>query len=168
MNCINGIPFWNSALLPILYAVAGFWGGAGLSMAVLLNSGVSTGALPGVEEFCRALLVAFIVILPTYLIAAKHGFPSGKASVSEMVGGRLWPLFWIGVVFLGLVLPIGVVIYSLVVGLEKIPFIFLYLSIAFELLGDLFLRYLILKNGFYNPLVPAPAYYTSGKNAGTR
>lgn len=168
MNCINGIPFWNSALLPILYAVAGFWGGAGLSTAVLLNSGVSTGALPGVEEFCRALLVAFIVILPTYLIAAKYGFPSGKASVSEMVGGRLWPLFWIGVVFLGLVLPIGVVIYSLVVGLEKIPFIFLYLSIAFELLGDLFLRYLILKNGFYNPLVPAPAYYTSGRNLGNR
>jgi len=72
------------------------------------------------------------------------------------------------VVFLGLVVPIGVVIYSLVVGLKQTPLILLYLSIAFELLGDLFLRYLILKNGFYNPLVPAPAYYISGKNIGIR
>jgi formate-dependent nitrite reductase membrane component NrfD len=162
MNCINGIPFWNSALLPILYAVAGFWGGAGLSMAVLLNSGISPETGLGVQGLSRGFLVAFIVILPTYLIAARYGLPAGKASVSEMVGRRLWPLFWIVVVLLGLVLPIGVIIYSLVVGLEETPLILLYLSIAFELLGDLFLRYLILKNGFYNPLVPAPAYYTSG------
>jgi len=167
MNCISGIPFWNTALLPVLYAVAGFWGGAGLSMAVLLNNGVSAGALPGVGEFSRGLLFVFLFILPTYLIAARYGLPAGKASVNEMVRGRLWLLFWIVVVSLGLVLPIGVVIYSLVVGLEETPFILLYLSITFELLGDLFLRYLILKNGFYNPLVPAPAFYISGKNAGT-
>lgn len=136
-------------------------------MTVLLNSSASSEIGLGVQELSRGFLVAFIVILPTYLIAAKYGFPAGKASVSETVGRKLWPLFWIVVVLLGLVLPIGVVIYSLVVGLEKTPFILLYLSIAFELLGDLFLRYLILKNGFYNPLVPAPAYYTSGKNAGT-
>lgn len=167
MNYISGIPFWNSALLPILYAVAGFLGGAGLSMAVLLNSAASPETALGIEGLSRGLLVAFIVILPTYLIAARYGLPSGKASVSEIVMGRSWPLFWVVVVFLGLVVPIGVVIYSLVFGSEETPLILLYLSIAFELLGDLFLRYLILKNGFYNPLVPAPAYYISGKNAGT-
>jgi formate-dependent nitrite reductase membrane component NrfD len=167
MNYINGIPFWNSALLPVLYAVAGFWGGAGLTMAVLLNSGVSPETVLGVEELSRGLLVAFIVIFPTYLVAARYGLPSGKASVSEIVGGRLWPLFWIVVVLLGLVVPIGVVIYSLVVGLKQTPLILLYLSIVFELSGDLFLRYLILKNGFYSPLVPAPAYYVSGKKVRT-
>ena len=167
MNCISGIPFWNSALLPILYAVTGFWGGAGLSAAVLLNYGAAISALPEVEELSRALLVAFVVIFPTYLIAARYGLPAGKTSVSEMVGGRLWPLFWVVVVFLGLVLPTGVVIYSLVVGVEETPFPLLYLSISFELLGDLFLRYLILKIGFYNPLVPAPAYYVSGRSGCT-
>ncbi len=167
MNCISGIPFWNSGLLPILYSVAGFWGGAGLSMAIVLSSGASAGTFVGVAELSRGLLLVFIVILPTYLIATRYGLPSGKASVSEMVAGRLWPLFWIVVVFLGLALPIGVVIYSLFVGLEETPFILLYISVAFELIGDLFLRYLILKNGFYNPLVPAPAYYVSGKKVRT-
>jgi formate-dependent nitrite reductase membrane component NrfD len=158
MNYINGIPLWNSGLLPVLYAVAGLWGGAELSMAVLLNSAGSPETVLRVEELIRGLLVAFVVIFPTYLISARYGLSASKASVSEIVRGRLWPLFWIVVVFLGIVVPTGVVIVSLVVGLKATPVILLYLSIAFELLGDLFLRYLILKNGFYNPLVPTPAY----------
>jgi len=164
MNCINGIPFWNSALLPVLYAVASFLGGAGLSIAILLNGGgVHPETVPGVQELSRGLLLAFIAILPTYLVAAKYGFPSSKASVSEIVRGRSWLLFWVVVVFLGLGVPIGVVIYSLVFGSEETPLILLYLSVAFELLGDFFLRYLILKYGFYNPLVVAPAFYISGR-----
>jgi len=160
LSCINGIPFWNSALLPLLFAVSGCWGGAGLTTVLLLNIG-GAGTLFAVAEVGRVLLLGFIVILPTYLIAARYGLPSGKASVSEMVAGRLWPLFWIGVVLLGLGLPLGVVIYSLVIGLEKTPFMLLYLSIIFELLGDLFLRYLILNSGFYNPLISPPDYVSN-------
>ena len=166
MSCINGIPFWNSALLPILYGVASFLGGAGLSMAVLSNSSISPGTALGVQELIGGLLLAFVVILPTYLIAARYGFPSGQASVSEIVRGRSSILFWVAVVFLGLGVPIGVVAYSLVFSSGETPRILLYISIVFELIGDFCLRYLILKNGFYHPLVPAPAYYTSGKNPG--
>lgn len=161
LNCINGIPLWNSSLLPLLYAVAAFWGGAGLTMIVLLNTGVAAGALSVIVELSRILLLLFIIILPTYLITARYGLPSGKASVNELVLGRSWLLFWISVVLLGLVLPMGVVIYSFGAGLEKTPLILLYLSIMFEILGDLVLRYLILKNGFYNPLVLAPSYHIS-------
>ncbi len=159
MNYIAGIPFWNTALLPVLYAVAGFWGGAGLTMAVLLNTGGLPEAVLGVEEVSRGLLVVFVVIFPTYLIAARYGLPAGKASARRIAVGRLWPLFWIVVVFLGLVVPVGVVLFSLVVGLKDTPSILLYLSILFELSGDLFLRYLILKNGLYSPLLPAPEYW---------
>lgn len=42
------------------------------------------------------------------------------------------------VVFLGLVVPIGVVISSLVVGLKETPMMLLYPSIVFELFDDLF------------------------------
>ena len=167
MSCINGIPLWNSAILPILYGVASFLGGAGLSTAILSNSPISPGTALGVQELSGGLLLAFVVILPTYLVAAKYGFPSGQASVSEIVRGRSSILFWVAVVFLGLGVPIGAVIYSLVFSSGETPRILLYLAIAFELSGDLFLRYLILKNGFYNPLVPAPAYHISRKSTGT-
>ena len=32
MNYVNGIALWNTALLPVLYAVSGIWGGAGVAM----------------------------------------------------------------------------------------------------------------------------------------
>jgi len=164
MSYINSIPLWNTALLPILYVVAGLWGGAGLSMVVLLETGAAPEVSLQLEEFIRTLMVAFLVIFPTYLISARYGLSAGHVSVREIVIGRWWPLFWIVVVFLGIVFPLGVVINSLAVGLEATPAVFLHGAIAFELVGDLTLRYLILRNGFYNPLVPSR--YTSKKMLG--
>lgn len=158
MSYINGIPLWNSALLPILFVVAGLWGGAELSLAVQLGSGGPAISNVRLEDFIRILLVSFIVVFPTYLISARYASPVGKTSVREIVKGKWWHYFWIGVVLLGIVLPIGVVVGTMAVGFEAIPAVLLYFSVACELIGDLILRYLILKNGFYNPLVSETAH----------
>ena len=155
MSYIRGIPLWNSALLPVLYTVAGLWGGAELSAVVELQGG-SRGGNVMLEDLIKVLLAAFIVIFPTYLITARYGLSAGKTSVGEIVKGKWWPFFWVGVILFGIALPIGVVIISLIVGVSGIPVFLLYLSVAFELVGDLILRYLILKAGYYNPLVPVP------------
>jgi formate-dependent nitrite reductase membrane component NrfD len=160
MNYINGIPLWNTALLPVLYAVAGLWGGAELSMAVLLKSSTFAEVGPKIEEFIRILLIGFIVIFPTYLISARYGLSAGKVSVNKIIRGKWWPLFWIVVVLFGIGVPLGVVINTFLKGIEETPVVLFYISIAFGLLGDLCLRYLILKNGFYNPLVQTPASYS--------
>ena len=62
MNCINGIPLWNTALLPVLYAVAGLWGGAALSMAVFLITGAFAEVGLKLEELIRTLVMVFIVV----------------------------------------------------------------------------------------------------------
>jgi formate-dependent nitrite reductase membrane component NrfD len=68
---------------------------------------------------------------------------------------RKWSLlFWIVVVILGMVVPMTVVIYSFIVGLEASPLVILYAAIIFGLLGDLSMRYLILRCGLYSPLIP--------------
>ncbi|MCX5816200.1 MAG: polysulfide reductase NrfD [Proteobacteria bacterium] len=157
MNYVNGIPLWNSALLPVLFTVAGLWGGAEVSMAILLLRG---GIGEGPERVIQILLLVLVVIFPTYLISARYGLPAGKVSVSEIVTGNWWPYFWIVVVLMGMVLPVGVTISSLLAGSMAIPVQLLYVSIFFGLLADLVLRYLILKNGFYNPLVQVPASYS--------
>lgn len=154
MSYIRGIPLWNSALLPVLYTVAGLWGGAELSAVVELQSGGAQNAV--LEDLIKILLAAFIVVFPTYLITARYGLSAGKTSVSEMVKGKWWPFFWVGVILLGVLLPMAVIIISIVVGVSGIPVALLYFSVAFELIGDLILRYLILKAGYYNPLVPMP------------
>ena len=157
MNYVTSIPLWNTALLPLLYVAAGLWGGAELSLVVLLETGASPEASLQLEELIRALMVAFLVIFPTYLVSARYGLSAGKVSVREIIIGAGWPLFWIGVMVLGIGVPVAVVIKTLVTGLEATPALLLYGAIACELVGDLTLRYLILKNGFYNPLVPLPA-----------
>lgn len=153
MSYVNGIPLWNSALLPVLYTVAGLWGGAELSIIIQLQDGSEHVA--SLEQIVRVLLIIFVVIFPTYLVSARYGTSAGRVSVAEIVKGRLWPLFWAGVILFGTALPIGVVVASLVIGFDGIPIALFYFSVAFELIGDLTLRYLILKYGFYNPLVPA-------------
>jgi formate-dependent nitrite reductase membrane component NrfD len=157
MSYINGIPLWNSALLPVLYTVAGLWGGAEIGLTIQLHNG-SPGDVAGLEQLVKVLLTIFVVIFPTYLVSAKYGSPAGRVSVKEIVRGRSWPLFWVGVILFGTALPIGVVAASVAVGLEGMPLTLLYASVVFELTGDLILRYLILKHGLYNPLVPAAEF----------
>jgi hypothetical protein len=65
---------------------------------------------------------------------------------------------WFVVVLIGLVLPAVVVVISLNTGIENIPPAVLYIAIFCELLGDLAMRYLILKGALYNPLIPSSVH----------
>ena len=160
MNYVNGIALWNTALLPVLYAVSGIWGGAGVAMSIALASGkVSTLGI-SLEELIRLLLVAYAALLIVYLISVRYTNPTGKLSVQEIVAGRSKGLMWLVVVLLGLAIPMTVVIVSLNTGLENMPAGVLYISILCELVGDLAMRYLILKDGLYSPLVASSAYST--------
>ena len=157
MNYVNGIPLWNTALLPVMYVVAGIWGGTELMLATALATG-TTGLGLAVEEWIRILLVGFILLLAVYLISVRYGSPAGGVSVGQIVRGRWAPLFWIGVVLLGIVLPAVVVIMSFLAGLEATPVALLYVAILCGLLGDLATRYLILRCGYYHPVVPSSVY----------
>ncbi len=161
MNYINGIPLWNTALLPVLYVVSGIWGGAGVALGVALATGVVSTIGVSLEEWIRILLVAYIGLLIAYLISVRYTNPIGKISVRGIVSGRYWPLMWFVVVFLGLVFPTAVVVTSLNTGIENMPAVVLYISIFCELVGDLTMRYLILKEGVYAPLIPSSAFTTT-------
>jgi formate-dependent nitrite reductase membrane component NrfD len=68
------------------------------------------------------------------------------------------PLFWIGVVILGMAIPLTAVITSFLTGLAAGSVPFLYAAILSGLIGDLAMRYLILKCGLYSPLIPSSSY----------
>lgn len=157
MNCVNGIPLWNTSLLPILYVVSGLWGGAGLTLVGVMASGATSLEIV-VEGWGRILLVSFAVILAVYLISMRYGTAAGKISVREIVRGRGALLFWILVVLLGMVFPTAIVINSFLADLETAPAALLYVAICCELIGDLGLRYLILKQGLYGPIIPSSSY----------
>ncbi len=152
MNFVKGISLWNTALLPVLYVVSGIWGGAGIALAVALARGTTTVGIT-VEEWIRVLIIGYIVLLVVYLISVRYSNLVGAYSVRQVVNGKWWPLTWIVVVGLGLVIPVGVITTSCLIGLENMATGILYFSVFCEMAGDITLRYLILKCGFYSPLI---------------
>ena len=156
MNYVNGIPLWNTPLLPVLYVILGIWGGLGITLIALQATG-ATAVVGSVEEWSRIFLLAFIFIVFVYLFSIRYQGATGKTSVRQMVAGKWAPLFWVTVVVLAMALPAGVAVGSWLVGLA-IPVVLLYLVITFELLGDLALRYCILRCGLYSPLIPSTSH----------
>ena len=157
MNSVNGIPLWNTALLPVLYVVSGLWGGAEVTLGISLGSG---GMVVGraIEEWIRILLIGYLLLIPVYLMSVRYASATGQVSVTSMLQGKWSSLFWIAVVILGMVIPLAAVINSIVAGLEGISMTFLYAAIFSGLIGDLAMRYLILRCGVYGPLIPSDSY----------
>jgi formate-dependent nitrite reductase membrane component NrfD len=151
LSYVQGIPLWNSGLLPILFCVAGLWGGTGVTLLLILSIGGVAGS--GVEEMAWVFLGSYILLVIIYLMAATYRGTTGKFSVREMVRGRWASIFWWLTVGLGMVLPLGVSMTSLIAGIASVPPTFLSTVIIFELIGDLSLRYCILRSGYYNPLL---------------
>ena len=126
-------------------------------LATALATG-ATGLGLAVEEWIRILLIGFIILLAVYLISVRYGSPAGGVSVKEIAFGKWAPLLWVVVVALGIVLPSAVVILSFIAGLEATPVALLYIAILCGLIGDLATRYLILRCGYYHPIVPSHVY----------
>ncbi len=153
MASVNSIVIWNTAMLPLLYLIMGSWGGLGITLLMMMVTG-ATSETGNVEELSRLFLIAFILIVFVYLFTVRYQGTTGKVSVKAIVTGRLAPLFWLGVVLLGTAIPAGVAIATWLADVS-IPTAIIVVLIVFELLGDLSLRYCILKAGIYAPLIPS-------------
>ncbi|MFC1874410.1 NrfD/PsrC family molybdoenzyme membrane anchor subunit [Chloroflexota bacterium] len=113
--------------------------------------------MASIEEWSRIFLLAFVFLAFSYLFSIRYQGATGKASVMAIVAGKWAPLFWVMVVALGTALPAGVALGTWVAGLS-IPTALIYTLIILELLGDLALRYCLLRCGLYGPLIPATSY----------
>jgi formate-dependent nitrite reductase membrane component NrfD len=157
MSFINGIPLWNTTLLPILYVVVAFWGGAEIASGLAATNGSEANIAQKVAYF---LLLAVVLIIPSYLISIRYGSPAGGLSVKEIVRGRGWLLFWIVVVAIGMVLPVCASLATLSFGF-RLPLVLLWVAIICGLAGDFAMRFLLFRNAYYAPLTPISDVPTS-------
>lgn len=150
MSFVRAIPLWNSGLLPISYVVAGLWSGSELLLAIHL---LSNAPIEQIDLWIRVLLPSFALILVLYLVSITSSSETGWASVKRIIAGDLAGHFYIGAILLGLVVPIIVVLYSLSVGAASVPTSLYLAAIACGLIGDLTIRYCILKGALYTPII---------------
>ncbi len=149
LGVVKGIRSWNTSMMPVLFIAYSILGGAGLALGML--SGIKSAVdLALVETMTTWLLIIVAGLMGIYLWVTYNTTPAGKKSVVELIRGRVSLYFLVGVVALGLVIPLGVASYALI---SEVPTVVIAVASACELIGGFSMRYSILKAGVYAPLI---------------
>jgi formate-dependent nitrite reductase membrane component NrfD len=151
---VKSILTWNSSFLPIQMLARSFFTGLAIVLAINLLLGLDS---PGIN-MRQWLLVALIINICLFVLAlASLGFEEGKEklSLSMMIGGSLKWIVWPWVIGGGMIIPLVVTAYGFAVGVRELGIVILLLAAILQVLGDLFLRYSLIRSGYYPGLFPA-------------
>jgi len=141
---VGAIKLWNSAIIPILFVIAGVAGGLALLMVISLgNSSLSTD----VAVALRVALIAYAVCVAIYLWMATYESTAARDSAMRILKGGVASVFWLLVILLGIAVPIIMLFAASSSAVLIIAGILV-------IIGGVALRYSILKAGVYSPLVP--------------
>lgn len=149
MNVMTSIPFWNSAILPVLSLASGVWLGTQLGIGMAVSN---KGLLMSLEPVARWSFFAYAFLILCYLWNANHATSAVKQSLSIVLKGSQAVHFYAGVVLIGLLIPLLITLYVWGSNGDAGAGI-LYLRIICALIGDGMLRYVITKSGRYSPLI---------------
>jgi formate-dependent nitrite reductase membrane component NrfD len=151
LSYVKAIPLWNSGLLPVIYIAAGFWGGAELLLGINLLSGAD---IEVVEPWIKILLPFLAFLVPLYLMTVKNASTTGSVSARRILAGDLAIYFYIGVVLVGLLFPLIVLAIGSFAGFASVASPIFVIAILCGLIGDLTMRFCIMKGALYKPLIP--------------
>jgi formate-dependent nitrite reductase membrane component NrfD len=141
---VGAIKLWNSAVIPILTG--------GLAVLLLVSFNESADRLLSVANYMLAALVVYAVFVAIYFWVATYGNVTARDSAVRVLRGNIAPAFWLGVVIIGIILPIVMVApFSLAENTSTAVFA---VAAVCAIIGGVMLRYVILKGGLYSPLLP--------------
>ncbi|MBN1366545.1 MAG: polysulfide reductase NrfD [Dehalococcoidales bacterium] len=149
LSNIPGIPFWNSAALPILFILWGLLCGFGLVMVIN-----SVGWVAHFRTLITGNLILLIVLIITqvlFLWTTRALQSAGKESAREILQGKYAVLFWVGVIAIGLALPLIISAIIFITFQTPSPLLTVIIFIS-ALVGSLSATYCIMKAGYYRPL----------------
>ena len=151
MSYCKSIPFWNTALVPLILLFAGVADGFALMLAVgMADASVDITA---VEFGSRILLTVNIILMAVFLWNATYTSKTAKYSAMLLLKGSLARPFWVGVVACGIIIPLAISVSSIFAGEASAPL--LVTAIVLHTIGAVALKYVLLKAGVHNPILPA-------------
>jgi formate-dependent nitrite reductase membrane component NrfD len=154
MSYCKSVPFWNTAMLPMIILLAGVADGFALILVVgLADASVDIAAA---ETVSRILLAANIIMMAAYVWNATYQSKTARYSALLLVKGALAWWFWLGVVILGMVIPLVISSLSLFAGEATTGL--LITAIVLHTAGTVVLKYILLKAGVHTPLLPTLSY----------
>ena len=138
------LPFWNTPILPVLFLVSSVSTGIAAILFVtlhLLRWSLPYGEVSFLLQADGVLIVLEILLIILYLYGMKLGTVA-KASVMNVVRGRLAGLFWVGLVAIGLVIPL----------VSEWAGDWTFLPTVCTLIGGYLLRHIVVMAGIKIPL----------------
>jgi polysulfide reductase chain C len=154
LGVVKAVPFWNTPMLPLLFLVSALSTGAGAVLVVLgLQRLLRPGEKGQAERMAESahllsrvdipLIVVELLVLFFLLFIMGGGQSIAANSARYLVAGGFAVAFWVGLVVVGLVVPIVLEAWSLKqsgLGIATIAGVCL-------LIGGILLRYAILSAG---------------------
>lgn len=150
LGYVNAVKIWNSAIVPLLFVVAGFTGG--LAVLLLVSQGGTRAEVLDIARVALLAIVIYAVALLVYLWGTSYASSAARFSLGQILKGNIALVFWLGVVVLGILLPV-VLIAPFVLAEDVAAAAFIVAAVC-HILGGISLRYCILKAGVYAPLLP--------------
>jgi formate-dependent nitrite reductase membrane component NrfD len=151
LSFMRAVPFWNSGIMPVLCLASGLWVGGQFTVAMAMGAG-DFPLVTTLEPVARWFLFAYVLLTLFYFWNAAHGFMASRRSVEVLLKGDLAPLFYVGIVGFALTIPLIITLYFCANPVDSARG-FLWLRVFCALVGDLVLRYCILKAARYMPLI---------------
>lgn len=151
LGVVHGIPLWNTSILPMLFFVSAL--STGLAASVVLSQitavrmehdGVHLAkSYFYVNQIHSALILIEVIFIFCWLFVVANGSVTAAQSVDILLFGKLSLFFWIGIVFFGVVDPLIIYVYEVVLGKPLKPY-WILISDGSVILGGLVLRYLVI------------------------
>ena len=155
LSAAKGVPFWNTSLVRILFFVTALVGGAGLMLSMrpfigeLIVEGyfIRLGWLEPTETY---LLIFSAFLILAYLWTMYYTTNASRESVRQLIRGRISLPFIIGVVIIGIAIPLATGATALLIA---VPTMLLGIAAMLEVVGDFLLKYSVLRAGIHPPLI---------------
>lgn len=135
-------PFWNTPLLPLLFVMSSL--STGISALTLVASVVSglrapAGAVDLMASGEVLLLSLEFLMVAFYVVTMENSVPQARVGVRRLVRGDLAAVFWLGLVVVGLLLPLVLMAAGAVVPPASVA--------VLVMIGGFSLRYSVLSAG---------------------
>jgi len=152
LGAARPIAFWSTAMLPLLFLISAL--STGIMAVLLIGSlaGAAERSIALLEQIDMPLIVLELIVLAFYL-QGTHRVPESRESARIVLAGSAAPIFWLGVVIIGLLGPLAfdlLGIYKLegsaVQGVTV-------LASVCGLIGGFLLRKVVLSGGIHAPLI---------------
>ncbi|MBI4316876.1 MAG: polysulfide reductase NrfD [Chloroflexi bacterium] len=148
------IPFWNTTLLPLLFASSALASGAAALFVMLPVVDGRALDVKSMEVMGIGLLATNVVFLWVYVLNMYSSTIAAKASVRLLVRGNLAVPFLLGVTVVGQIIPLLLTTYAYLAGdVFATPRLLLPLAGVLALIGGYLFRRCMLKAGLYAPVL---------------